>query len=44
MSGYDDVIYWDGKDEAGDEVPGGVYLYKLQSTESTQTRKMILLK
>ena len=31
-------IYWDGKDEDGDEIGNGVYLYKVIATFSDQTK------
>ncbi|MBN2564734.1 MAG: T9SS type A sorting domain-containing protein [Candidatus Eisenbacteria bacterium] len=36
--------FWDGTDEFGTEVAGGVYLYRLTLGEDEQTRKMILLR
>jgi subtilisin family serine protease len=35
---------WDGKDDYGDEVASGVYLYRLKAGEATLSRKMLLLK
>ncbi|MDI6792934.1 MAG: S8 family serine peptidase [bacterium] len=40
----DEAAYWDGKDEAGNEVASGAYLYQLQTNAATSTRKMIILK
>lgn len=37
-------IKWDGRDEDGKNVSNGVYLYRLQAGNLSQTRKMILLK
>jgi len=37
-------IRWDGRDEAGHSVSGGLYLYRLNAADQVQTRKMILLK
>ena len=38
------LIYWDGKNDKGYNVPGGVYFYTIQSEKFRQTNKMILLK
>jgi hypothetical protein len=35
---------WNGKDNSGQSVSGGVYFYKLQAGDFIQTRKMVLLK
>jgi hypothetical protein len=35
---------WDGKNDNNQSVSGGVYIYKLQSGQQMQIRKMILLK
>ena len=38
-------IFWDGKDEEGNLVPGGIYLYRLQAGENSSiTKRMILLR
>jgi hypothetical protein len=37
-------VVWDGRDANGAEVPSGVYFYRLQTEEFSQTRKMLLLK
>ncbi len=37
-------VNWDGKDEHGQVVPSGVYLYKLRVNEFAQTRKMTFMK
>ncbi len=34
---------WDGKNDAGEPAPSGVYLYRLQAESFVQSRKMILL-
>ena len=37
-------VIWDSKDEAGQPVAAGVYLYKLQAGDTQEVNKMILLK
>ena len=37
-------LIWNGKDQQGIPVSTGVYIYRLQSQEFQQTRKMLLLK
>ncbi len=38
------TITWDGKDNAGQIMPSGVYLYKLRVNSFAQTRKMTFMK
>ena len=38
------VVRWDGTNELGEQVPSGVYLYKLQINEFSLSRKMLFLK
>ena len=38
------TAYWNGKNEKGVSVSGGLYFYSIQSGEFRQTKKMILLK
>lgn len=37
-------VTWNGKNDDGNDVPSGVYFYKMRSGSYTNTRKMILLK
>jgi hypothetical protein len=35
------VLGWDGRDALGNEVPGGVYFYRLEAGEASSVRKLI---
>ena len=35
---------FEGRNQWGDEVPSGVYFYRLDTDEFSQTRKMMLLR
>jgi Tol biopolymer transport system component len=37
-------VYWDGRDERGQELPSGFYFYKLKAGDFSQARKMVLVK
>jgi hypothetical protein len=37
-------ISWNGKDRHGNLIPSGVYFYQLQTAETQQSRKMIILR
>ena len=37
-------VNWDGTDEVGNEVPSGVYFYKLSDSEYYETKKMLLMR
>ena len=38
------TITWDAKDDAGQNLPSGVYLYKLEAADFTLTRSMVFMK
>jgi hypothetical protein len=38
------AAYWDGKNEVGESVASGVYLYTLTAGDFTRTRKMLIMK
>ena len=38
------AIYWDGRNESGEQVASGVYFYQLQAGDYSQTRKLVILK
>jgi hypothetical protein len=37
-------VIWDGNNESGQEVSSGMYFYKLQVSDYTETKKMVLLR
>ncbi|MEE9167617.1 MAG: FlgD immunoglobulin-like domain containing protein [Candidatus Neomarinimicrobiota bacterium] len=41
--GYKSVV-WDGTNDLGQQVSAGVYLYRIEASDFTQTRKMLLIK
>jgi hypothetical protein len=43
-SGADHEIFWDGKNDRGEEVSSGVYFYRLNADQLSSTKKMVLLK
>ena len=38
------AAYWDGRNSFGEQLASGVYFYQLISPESTETRKMVIVK
>ena len=38
------AVYWDGRNTSGESVSSGVYFYRLQAGDYSQTRKMVILK
>ena len=40
----DKAAYWNGRNGAGELVSSGVYFYRLQAGDYSQTRKMVILK
>ena len=43
-TGIGDAAYWDGRNESGEQVASGVYLYELQAGEYRAIRRMVILK
>ena len=39
-----DFVRWDGHNEIGQQMPGGIYFLKMQAGDFVQTRRMVLLK
>lgn len=37
-------VYWDGRDARGSTIASGIYLYRLQSGQYLDTKKMVLMK
>lgn len=37
-------VSWDGKDQAGNQVPSGIYFYQLDVDEKSEVKKMLLLR
>ena len=48
VSGYvnagDHAIQWNGRDDAGNQVASGIYLYRLRTDDFVETRRMALVK
>jgi flagellar hook assembly protein FlgD len=44
MDAGDHTSFWDGTDDSGKIVGGGVYFYTLQTNDFIQTRKMLFIK
>jgi len=40
----DDAVYWDGRNELGETSASGVYYYRIQAGEFSDTRRFLLLK
>ena len=42
--GRSKAIYWDGRNEFGEQVASGVYFYTVTADDFSATRKMLILK
>jgi flagellar hook assembly protein FlgD len=40
----DKAAYWDGRNEAGEQVSSGIYFYNIKAGDFTATHKMLMLK
>ncbi|MBF8295920.1 MAG: Por secretion system C-terminal sorting protein [Bacteroidetes bacterium] len=38
------TVMWDGKNDRGEPVSSGIYLYQLRAGSSVMTRKLVLVK
>ena len=38
------MIHWNGRDDEGNEIPSGLYFYKIKTPKYSETKKMILLR
>ena len=38
------AVYWDGRNESGEQVASGIYFYQLRAGDYSTTRKMLILK
>ena len=38
------TLRWDGRDDRGQSVASGVYLYRLRAGDQVQTRKLLMLR
>jgi flagellar hook assembly protein FlgD len=43
QAGEHDVV-WNGRDDSGERVAPGVYLYRFSTDDAVETRKLVLLK
>lgn len=42
--GRSDAIYWDGRNDFGEQVSSGIYFYHLRAGDFSATRKMVIVK
>jgi hypothetical protein len=38
------MVHWDGRDDNGQQVSSGVYLYRIDAGEYISTRKMVMVR
>ncbi|MBC8179762.1 hypothetical protein H8E88_01445 [candidate division KSB1 bacterium] len=44
MHGTSKQIVWDGKSQAGQKMPSGVYIYHLKAGEKEKVHRMVLIR
>jgi flagellar hook assembly protein FlgD len=44
MPAGEHLMSWDGRDDAGQIVPSGTYLFRLENGVQVQTKKLVLVK
>ncbi|HEX38328.1 MAG TPA: T9SS type A sorting domain-containing protein [Candidatus Cloacimonetes bacterium] len=44
LSGVEETVFWNGKDEKNNDVASGIYFYTLDTKDTTISKKMILMR
>ena len=43
-TGKSEAAYWDGRNEAGENVASGIYFYSLRTSGAYQTKKLVIIR